>query len=732
MNKKKTYIYILILIGAVVILSLFGRNTIKSRSPLHITEVCANNKNAAYDDNGDYGADYIEIYNDSDEPVSLEGWGLSDNRKDLFKYTFGDVTVNPHEAVIAWCSPCIDDTSLYRADYVPKDVHDIPFKLSKGEICILTSPDERYVQRLPIPYDLPDNESYSSCADDLGRFNISSPTPYYVAETFIPEKKKNLEAPTFSIESGWYEKDIVVSLSAPKGEIYYSLNGSEPDAESYKYEGPITITNRTSEPNIWSAMGDIATENTYLPDFPVDKGTVLKAIAITDSGESEVVSNTYFVGLDDYGYKGVSIMSVSMDPDDLFGEEKGIYVKGKVNENYYNKMDLDPIEYIYDYQNYAKEGKGWERPANIEFFSEDHEKVLEQKTGIRIHGGFSIGHNQKSFNLYAREEYDGNNKFIYDFFNIPDGYGYNKITLRSGGSSDLYATKLRDVFCQSLADGRDVGIQRGIPCVLFLNGEYWGMYILQEAMGPSYVHEHYGVDPDNVIIVKNDEVSTEDPADMKLYKDIIDYASSNDMSVESNYRYIESKIDIQSMIDYYATEIYVSNSDAFSNNLALWRAKKTSDKEYEDGKWRWLLYDLDESCGMITEMDSASMDTFIDGHWSTNPIGGDPLFTSLIRNKEFKERFVKSFKEMTDNNFEYNAVHEKLSKLATQCKEANVKSQERFRGNFVISSYEPNEDFTPPYTEENYDTDIAVIDEFFKERSGYILDYMKKDLGLTD
>ena len=730
MTKKKTYFYILILIGAVILLSLLARDRIKSQSPLHITEVCTNNKDAAYDDNGDYGADYIEIYNDSEEPMNLAGWGLTDNRKDLFKYTFGDITVDPHETVIAWCSPCLDDTSLYKEDYVPKDVHDLPFKLSKGEVCILTSPDEKFVQRLPIPYDLPDSKSYSSCIDDLGRFNISEPTPYYVEDTFIPRKKKNLEAPTFSLESGWYPGDVVVTLSAPKGDIYYSLNGSLPDAESYKYEGPITITNRSGEPNIWSAMGEIGTENTYIPDFPIDKGTVLKAIAITDSGESEVVSNTYFVGLDDYGYEGISVMSVSMDPNDLFDYDKGIYVLGKVNENYLNKMNLDPWEFPYEFKNYAKEGRGWERPVEIEFFSEDHEKVFEQKAGIRIHGGFSVGQNQKSFNLYARSEYDGNDKFTYDFFN-GGGYGYNKIMLRSGGSRDLYSTKLRDVFCQSLVADRAAGIQKGFPCVLFLNGEYWGMYILQEAMGPSYIHDHYGIDKENVIIVKNDEVSTDDPADMKLYTDILDYAANNDMSVESNYRYIEDKIDIQSMIDYYVTEIYVGNSDAFSNNLALWRVKNPSGGEYRDGKWRWLLYDLDESCGMITEMNNASIDSFTDGHWrDTHPLSGDVLFSSLIRNDEFKERFVSSFSEITDNNFDYSKVHEKLYELADRCKDANIKSQERFRGDFVLSGYDPNEDFTGPYSEEDYDTDIAVIDEFFKERAGYITDYMKNDLGL--
>ena len=45
-------------------------------SPVVISEVCTHNTSAAYDDNGDYGEDYIELFNRSDSAVSLHNWGL--------------------------------------------------------------------------------------------------------------------------------------------------------------------------------------------------------------------------------------------------------------------------------------------------------------------------------------------------------------------------------------------------------------------------------------------------------------------------------------------------------------------------------------------------------------------------------------------------------------------------------------------------------------------------------
>ena len=704
-------------------------------SPIRITEVCAKNISAAYDDNGNYGADYIELYNSSDEPVNLKGWFLSDNSKNLEKFVFPEYVLAPGSTVMVWCSPNIDDVSLYKSDFVPVDIHDVPFGIKLGEAVILSSPDKKTTVSVALPNDIPDNMTYSSSLENLKRFFVCSATPYAVPEKPLIDRSKKLEAPTYSIKGGWYDSNVVVTLSASEGDIYYTLDGSVPDETSLKYEGPITITNRTSEPNIYSNMEGTATANTYLPDFPVDKGTALKAIAISPKGKSNVETETYFVSLDPYGYNNMPIISLSMDPDDLFGYEKGIYCMGKVMDLQVAKVDLDPSDLVYEYPNYAKEGRGWERPAKLEYISPDHQKVFEQNIGVRIHGGWSVAENQKSFNLYARPEYDNNSTFAYDFF----GSGTklpNKVMLRSGGSRDLFITKMRDVFCQSLVSDRNVGIQTGFPCEVFLNGEYWGMYVLQEAMNETYVSEHYGVSPENVLIIKNTEdiydASTDNPEDVKLYTDILDFASKNDLSLPENYKWISDRIDIQSFIDYFITEIYVANGDAFTNNLAIWRTINPEVGKYSDGKWRWLVYDLDESAGIISEMNNPSVDSFVDGHWrDSHPLTSDVLFTSLLNNEDFKKQFVTTFMDMTNHNFSPDIVIPKLDSDSEKFKEGDVKSHERFRGPYIVSGYDENEEFNAPYSEEDFAVDIGVISDFFKKRPEYMTKYLKDDLKLT-
>ena len=287
----------------------------------------------------------------------------------------------------------------------------------------------------------------------------------------------------------------------------------------------------------------------------MDKATVVKAVSILNNEvRSETVSKVYFVGLQQsVSCKNLSVMNITINPDDLFDYYKGIYKIGNVYHIYRERYDLAslPDNYIYSDTNYAKEGKGWERVATIDYFIENHDFCFSQRIGIRIHGGWSTEFNQKSFNLYARDEYDGNNQFKYNFF----GKKYNKIMLRAGGFRDIYATKIRDVLNQRLVKDRSVGTQNGIPCVVFINGEYWGLYNLQETIGDSYISEKFGVNSDNILIIKKNVPSVY--VDANNYNDLLLFAQENDLSVEENYRYIEKKIDLQSYIDYMVFEIYM-------------------------------------------------------------------------------------------------------------------------------------------------------------------------------
>ncbi|GAO30622.1 lamin tail domain-containing protein [Geofilum rubicundum] len=68
-----------------------------------ISEFMASNSHTISDEDGDF-SDWIEITNHSDVPVNLEGWGLSDDDGDPFKWVFPSITLESGEFLMVWAS----------------------------------------------------------------------------------------------------------------------------------------------------------------------------------------------------------------------------------------------------------------------------------------------------------------------------------------------------------------------------------------------------------------------------------------------------------------------------------------------------------------------------------------------------------------------------------------------------------------------------------------------------
>lgn len=696
-------------------------------NPLCITEICYKNDNMVHDENGVYGYDYIEIYNPSILSRRLTGCSLKDRKRSDRIYVFPDSIIPPKSFVIVWCG--VDTIKLYgqRSNYKPRDFHNIDFSLKQGESCVLFDPKGRILSEVKLQC-VPEGKVIASTKDNLYEFNISDPTPRYLENTYIISKEAGIkpDEPQFSAQAGCYEEPFYLELSSSEGTIHYTVDGTEPSEDSPVYDAPIYVYNRSEENNVFANIKEISITNDYVPDIPVDKCFVVKAIAVKDGERSDVACRTYIVDIGkESAYSNISIMSITTDPDNLFGAEDGIYTTGNVYNNFKKKVNYEELDVFVKPTNYNSGGRGWERPAHIELFgSKDHELLMEQDIGIRIHGGFSREYNQKSFNLYAREEYDGRNAFKIDFWGAKRG----KILLRAGGYRDLYYTKLRDVFNQKLVEDRAIGIQRGEPCAVFINSEYWGLYNLQEAIDSEYIQTYYGVDEDDLILLKNAKVVTGNEDDLQLYDDMVQYASSNDMSIEANYRKLEEQMDIQSYIDYQCFEIFVGNCDSVNNNYCRWRSRTSNGDGYSDGRWRWILYDTDDSVAMVEGLTEASVDSFIEGHWGINPME-DELFAALLDNDEYKERFVATFMDIMKNNYSYANVSDELNRMAELYRAGVVRSQQRFRG-----GYSPEQGVNDLqdglYTEEVFNKEIKVIADFYRERPDYIKKYMIKDLGL--
>lgn len=542
---------------------------------------------------------------------------------------------------------------------------------------------------------------------------------FLIVFKYFPPMKTRSAAPenatlTFSRESGFYDEPFELTLTAGSGTIYYTLDGSLPNRKSTRYEKPIFITDATVNDNVYSMRTDVSTAfdleeiekisteaspGYQVPDHKIDKAVIVRAVVYDELGNrSDVKTASYFIDFSQKkGYEGMKVLSIVTDPSNLFDYEKGIYVTGKTYDEYTREY-RDTGEYYWREEywslwraNYRNRGMKWERKVTCLFFDEEKQPVLEQECGIRIHGGVSRGYNPKSLNIYARKEYDGNQRFQQDFWGT--GYYPSSITLFQGGND--IRTKAKDYLAAEAIKNLNVSSVHYEPYVMFLNGEYWGVYWLNEKYDAGYLSYYYGVGQDNLIMVKNDALAEGEEDDFKYYSNMVEFCSQSDVTLDENYRKVCELIDMDSYIDYYAVMLYIGRSGDWPwLNFATWRVKKPEAGPYGDGKWRWMIFDLN-SPGFITDLDSIQ---YVMDH--------DEMFQNLMTNDTFRGQLIQRIEELADTVFDAETMHEKMDAYQAFISEPMRENDRRFYNDDSLSAF-------------HYEMD--ALGRFFAERKDYLM-----------
>lgn len=429
-----------------------------------------------------------------------------------------------------------------------------------------------------------------------------------------------------------------------------------------------------------------------------------------------MVSGTYFVGFEDKdAYEDIAVVSLITDPDNLYDYDTGIYVRGAMHDRFKELVGYEGLaedeempSFVilsdgkqfgeYKFTNSQNHGREWEREVLFEYYGTDHTLELVQDAGMRIAGLSSRFHGQKSLNLYARGVY-GENTWQYSFW----GYeGTRKIRLRS---SDDEAVNWKETFVHSLAEGRSCGVQRSIPVAVFMDGEYWGMYQLTEQYDTAYFENHYDVDPDDLVVMKNSEITEGDAEAKESWDFLEDLMKEYDPAYDYYYTVMSERVDMDSLLDFYATTIYLNNQDIGPrHNRTQWY----NSVEGEDNRWELLIFDMDATLGDPADntLEFYSEDDRF--YW--------PMF--LCNNAEFKERYVTTIMDLANVEYSYNRVHGRLAAKAAYLEQQSIENKHR--------------NWDADYDEADYATDVGDIDTFFRLRRSYIEQYLQEDQGLSD
>ena len=502
----------------------------------------------------------------------------------------------------------------------------------------------------------------------------------------------------FSARGGFYDDVFALQLynTNPQHHIRYTVDGNRPTAQSSLYAEPLVLDESNySRSDIYTII-NCPEQDFFLPDS-VRHCIVIRAAVFdeSDSCVSRVVTNSYFIQALGCNTHGLPAISLCADSLDLFDYESGIFVPG---------VHYDPSN-PYFTGNYFMKGRDWERLSNIEFYEFDDNAGINQEVGLRTHGKQSRWRSQKGYTLYAREEY-GKKRIHYKFFDTTPIGKFKRLVLKPFMSS-FNGSGCPDYISNRIAQNLDMETMSSRPGVLFINGEYWGMYYVEEKPDEHYLADHLGVDKDSVNIIKEWHIT--DVGKPDNYNALYAWLEQANLADEPQYAYVESQIDMENCIDYYIFELFSENLDWPANNVRMWQEN--------DGPWRWIFYDGD---GCLHEQ---GMDVFANATYDGD--GGYPssrratlFFRRLLENETFTTRFSSRFNQLAFTTFAYQNTKPYFDYITQQLRDEVPNQIERFNFPHTFSTWE------------NYC--IVVHDHFLRERSERIIDELNEYLAVEE
>ena len=487
------------------------------------------------------------------------------------------------------------------------------------------------------------------------------------------------EEVSFSKESGFYNTEFLLTLTtlSESLQIFYTEDGTDPtnSITAKKYTEPIKIIDRSQEKNYYSNYEEnldsplsISIFYKYKkPPFLIEKAMVIRAVSKNEKSYGKIISKTYFITNQElFKFKSYTVVSLVTNPENLFDPEKGIYVLGNIYMDWKKTVDFDPKDEFYEVKgNCYMRGSEWEREASISIF-ENGKMTIDQNVGIRLKGYSSRDSPQKSFHVFARKKY-GKKKIKSStlFPNNKDIYGnpiteYDSISLRAITNEE----RARDFFVNRIIYKRNLASTYDMKeCFLFLNGELWGMYVITEKFSDQFFLSHYKIPKNDLLYNKDGEYEEKTPKEIYNIYNFMDLYSQKDLSNDIYYKDVCNIIDIDSLIEQFSIGIFIANTDWPGHNFGIWKyngTEKTSENIYYDGKWRFMIYDFDYSMGNVLEGDFGTLEPYQynmfdfikekDSH-PTN------LFLALLKNNEFKYKFMKSYENFVNNAMSMNIVN---------------------------------------------------------------------------
>lgn len=474
--------------------------------------------------------DWIELFNPTGATVDLTGWYLSDKASNLTKWMIPSGTINSNGYKMVFCSK---RNTVNGNQYHPN------FNLSQteGDWIILSNTFGNVVDSFKIVHMTKANHSVGRSTNAAPDFKLfTTPTPNAANTGAI-----NFYTPTpiLSLQAGFYASPQTVTITCPNpaATIRYTLDGSTPTATSTQYTGPITISTTK----------------------------VLRAVAFSSDQPSFTATNSYFINVT-HTIPVVSVCGTG------------------VNNLIANGNQIEPI-------------------GGFELFEEGGVFIDEGEGDFNKHGNDSWAYNQRGFDFILRDQYGYNGDLEHQIFPEKTRDNFQRVILKPA-ASDNYSFEngahIRDAFIHTLSIRADMKLDERTwrPCVVYLNGNYWGVYEIREkADDHDYTDYYYNQNKFHLEYLKTWGATWQEygaPNALANWNSLKNYIAANNMGNPTNFAYVDSLLNWESLCDYFMFNSFVVNQDWLNWNTAWWHG---TDPLGDKKKWRYTLWDMDATFG---------------------------------------------------------------------------------------------------------------------------------------
>ena len=502
-----------------------------------INEYSAANLDRDADDFGKH-EDWIELYNKGAASVNLAGWHLSDTEDEPTLWTIGgNITIPAGGYLLFWCSGRGEGMHTnFRLTQTKNTPEVIVLANASGTVV-----DKREMKKHQV------HQSRGRTTDGAGTWSIfTEPTPG-ASNNDVPYYESYASKPVFDVEAGFYAGTQTVSITTdePDAVIRYTTNGTEPKMSSSLYQAPIVI----------------------------DRTKILKAKVFSNAPDvlpSFIEYSTYFIN------ETHTLPVVSVGADQLLQLANG-------------DNSLRPV-------------------GSIEYFGTDQLLKTRSYGELNSHGQDSWVNNQRSIDWVSRDEMGYSRQLKEKIFSQSDRDEFQRLILRAAGDDNYPdgsgtpggGAHLRDAFIQNLADRNNLNldVRRGEKAIVYLNGNYWGVYDLRELADDSdYTEFYYGqgkYDLQYILTWGGTWAEYGEEKALSDFQELQDFIFDNDMTDQANFDYVAGQMDLQSLTDYVIVNSATVCSDWLNWNTGWWRGNNPDGGHQ---KWGFILWDNDATFG---------------------------------------------------------------------------------------------------------------------------------------